>query len=628
MILPIYKKIDLTSGEVSDFFISKELFSNYIGGKILGGKILYDLQPPGIDPLSPESYMVINTGPMNGTGAPSSSRFNITFKNVLTGGIASSNCGGQFGVQLKRAGFDGLIITGRAKIPSYIKILDGHMRICDASAYFGMNTEQVQEQFNRHWGKLVIGQAGEHLVHYACAVSGERVAGRCGTGAVMGSKNLKALIAFGTKEPAIQEQEKFEAYVKKWVLFLKNHPVTGHSLPSYGTAGLVSAANASGALPTRNFKHGRYKDVYDISGETLSDTLLTRNSGCTSCPMRCERRVIVEGKEVKGPEFETIGLFGSNIENNDLQWINEINYYADIWGLDTISLAGTIAFAMELQEKGMADFGLTFGNKEHIRDVIWKIANREGIYSELANGSKWLAEKYGGKAFAIHAKGLELAAYEPRHSVGMGLGYATSNRGGCHLNGGYLALFESVGVISVDRQTPKGKAELTVLFQNMMEAVSAAGFCLFTCHAVVPAFLFRLGPTHPITKFVNHLLIAIRFLLRPLWWLMPESMPFNAMALMPQAEALNLITGLKMTTGKLMQIGERGYNTERLFNLREGLTAADDSLPDRLTKELQELDKPTSYVPLEQMLPMYYHIRGWDKDGIPTAQKKKQLGIL
>jgi aldehyde:ferredoxin oxidoreductase len=628
MNLPKYKKIDLSTGEISDYLISEALFRNYLGGKILGGKLLYDLQKPGVDPLSPESYLIINTSPANGTGAPSSSRFNMSFKNVLTGGIGSSNCGGPFGVQLKRAGFDGLIITGRAERLSYIEILDGQIRIGDASAYQGMDAEQVQEQFNHQWGKLVIGPAGEHQVRYACAVSGERVAGRCGAGAVLGSKNLKALVAFGTQTPVIQDPQKFDAYVEKWVAFLRGHPMTGHSLPTYGTAGLVSAANASGALPTRNFSKGRYSKAQDISGETLADTLLTRNSGCTSCPIRCERRVKVGGKEVKGPEFETVGLFGSNIENNDLQWINEINYYTDIWGMDTISLAGTLAFAMELQEKGLADFGLHFGEKETIKEVVWKIANREGIYSELANGSKWLSEKYGGKEFAIHAKGLELASYEPRHSVGMGLGYATSNRGGCHLNGGYLALFESVGVISVDRQTPKGKAELTVMFQNMMEAVSAAGFCLFTSQAVVPAVMFQLGPMHPVTKFVNWVLVATRFALRPIWWMMPWLMPFTTLYLMPQAEVIQLITGLKMTTGQLMQIGERGYNTERLFNLREGLSGADDSLPERLTQELQEADKPDSYVPLDKMLPMYYQVRGWDKNGIPSLQKKKQLGLV
>lgn len=275
----------------------------------------------------------------------------------------------------------------------------------------------------------------------------------------------------------------------------------------------------------------------------------------------------------------------------------------------------------------MADFGLHFGDIENIKDVIGKIARREGIYSELANGSKWLSEKYGGKEFAIHAKGLEMASYEPRQSVGMGLGYATANRGGCHLNGGYLALIESVGVLSVDKNSPKGKAELTVMFQNMMEAISAGGFCLFTAQAVIPAFFFRLGPTHPITRFANGALASARFLLRPMWNLLPGLIPFNTMYLMPHAEVLKHITGLKMTTGKLMQVGERGYNTERLFNLREGLTAKDDSLPERLTKVPQQADDPKTIVPLDKMLPRYYKVRGWDANGVPTPQKLHRLGI-
>lgn len=627
MKLPVYAKIDLTSGAVGEFPISQQLFENYIGGKILGGKLLLDLMPKGTDALAPESILIINTGPANGTGAPSSSRFNLSFKNVMTGGVASSNCGGQFGVMLRRAGFDGLIITGKAPQLSYVEILDGKIAIRDATALTGMDAEEVQEQFDKHWGKLVIGPAGEHLVRYAGALSGERMVGRCGAGAVMGSKNLKGLVAFGTKPAPVEHKAELDRYVSKWVSFLQKHPMTGGALPRYGSAGLVSSANASGALPTHNFRQGRYQKFQDISGEKLSEKLLTRNSGCVSCPIRCERRVKVNGKEVKGPEFETVGLFGSNIENNDLDWINQINYHADILGMDTISLAGTIAFAMELQEKGMADFGLKFGDISNIKDVLYKIAHREGIYSELANGSKWLSEKYGGKEFAIHAKGLELAAYEPRQSAGMGLGYATSNRGGCHLNGGYLALIESVGVLSVQKNSPKGKAELTILFQDMMEAISACGFCLFTAQAVVPAFFFQLGPTHPITRFANGALASARYLLRPMWNLLPGLIPFNTMFLMPHAEALKHITGLNMTTGKLLQVGERGYNTERLFNLREGITGEDDTLPDRLTKTPQDPNNPETVVPLDKMLPIYYKVRGWSPQGVPTAKKLRKLGI-
>jgi len=443
----------------------------------------------------------------------------------------------------------------------------------------------------------------------------------------MGVKNIKALVAFGTKRAHVENKEKFDAYNKKFINFLRTHPMTGNSLPRYGSAGLLNNANASHALPTKNFSRGQYEHASEITGEALADTVLTRNSGCVSCPIRCARRVMVDGREVKGPEYETVGLFGANIENNDLEWIDTINYVADIYGMDAISLGGTIAFAMELQEKGMADFGLHFGSKEGVLEAIHDIAYGVGAAKELGLGSKLLSEKYGGKDFAIHAKGLELASYEPRRSVGMGLGYATSSRGGCHLNGGYAALIETVGVIAVDTQTPKGKAELTIFFQNMIEATSASGFCLFTMMAVIPGFLSQLGPAHPITRFVSKFLITVRPILGAVWSMMPWVLPFNWMYLVPYAQSLKLATGMPFTAGKFLQAGERAFNMDRLFNLREGLTAADDTLCDRLTKTPQDPNKPDTVVPLDKMLPRYYKVRGWDKNGVPTPRKLKKLGI-
>ena len=626
MNLPIYLEINLSTKKVRRFKIDAEMFRYYIGGKTLAAKLLYDLTPAGIDPLSEEAMIIINTGPANGTGAPSSSRFNMTFKNVMTGGIASSNCGGNFGMMLKKAGYDGIILTGKSKAPSYIEILDGNVHVKEAGHLWGMDTEQVQKEFPRQYGTIVIGPAGENLVSFAGVLSGERVAGRCGAGAVLGSKNIKAVTVYGTKSPCIYNKEKFDQQIEKWVHFLQSHPMTGTSLPKYGSAGLVTKANATCSLPTRNFQKGFYEKAEDISGETLADTKLIKNMGCVSCPIRCERRVRVYDKDVKGPEYETVGLFGANIESADLDAINEINYIADIMGMDTISLGGTIAFAMELKERGIADFGVSFGDVAGLPEMIKKIARREGIYSELANGSKWLAEKYGAKDAAIHAKGLELASYEPRKSVGMGLGYATSNRGGCHLNGGYLALLESVGVLSADPLETKGKPELTVLMQNAMEAVSASGFCLFTAYSMIPSFLFRLGPSHWFTKLCGKLLIWVSPVLGVMWKFMPWILPFNSMFLLPHAEALKHITGLKMTTGRFMQLGERGYNIERLYNYREGLTVNDDSLPDRLTKVPQDKD-PKSVVRLDKMLPKYYKVRGWKEDGTPSAAKLWQLKI-
>lgn len=622
-----YVLIDLSRKKIERYPIREDLFKRCLGGKILGAQLLTELTNPHLDPFSENSIIIVNTGPMNGTGAPSSSRFNMTFKNVLTGGIASSNCGGQFGVMLKRAGFDGIIIKGRSDHPIYIEIIDGEIAIKDAAELWGLNTEEVQEKLPKSYGKLVIGPAGENLVHYACAASGERVAGRCGSGAVLGAKNIKAIVAFGTKMAEVYNKQKFDAYIKKWVVFIKNHPMTGSALPLYGSAGLVNKANASGALPTHNFTKGSFEYAEEISGETLAEKYLTRNSGCISCPIRCERRVMVNNKEVKGPEFETVGLFGSNINNMDLEFINIINYHADVLGMDTISLGGTLAFAMELQERGMADFGIHFGDTSNLIEVLNKIAHREGIYSELADGSKILSEKYGGKEFAIHAKGMELASYEPRKSVGMGLGYATSNRGGCHLNGGYLALMESVGILSIGSQTPIGKPELTIFLQNGMEAVSAAGFCFFTLQSIVPSFLFKLGPSSFITKFTGKAMLASHGLIGLMGKLTPGILPINTMFLFPHSKAIQLATGLRMTSGMLLDIGERGYNIERMYNLREGLTAADDNLPDRLTKVPQEPGRLDTVVNISAMMPVYYKARGWDKNGRPTNKILQKLGI-
>ncbi|MDL2236178.1 hypothetical protein LJC07_08625, partial [Christensenellaceae bacterium OttesenSCG-928-L17] len=514
----------------------------------------------------------------------------------------------------------------KAEKPVHIQIEDSSISILDASDLWGLDAEQTQEKLPAHYGKLVIGPAGENLVSYAAAVSGGRVAGRCGVGAVFGSKQVKALSAFGTAEAHVEHKEKFSAFVSKWVKFLKGHPMTGDSLPRYGSAGLVNKANANWALPTHNFKYGHFDEADKVSGETLADEYLVRNSSCISCPIRCERRVLVDGKEVKGPEYETLGLFGPNIDAADMETILRLNYVCDKLGMDTISAAGTIAFAMELKEQGIADFGVEFSKVDNLEEIMEKIARREGVYTELANGSKWMSLKYGGTAFAMHAKGLEMASYEPRRSVGMGLGYATSNRGGCHLNGGYLALLESVGALSLDPQSHKAKAQLSVFMQDALEAVSASGFCLFSAQSFVPAMFFRLGPNHPVTRATGKMMTnagpVVRAILKiaPALWL-------NSLHLLPHAEAVRLATGFRMYTGPFIILGERSYNLERLFNLREGLRAKDDTLPARMTETPQVEGRPETVVPLEKMLPKYYQVRGWDEQGVPTLRKLKKLKI-
>ena len=627
MKLPVYAKIDLSRSTWEPFPISREYFEKFIGGKCLAARLLLDLTEAGVDPLSPEAVVIINTSPLNGTASPSSSRFNMTFKNILTGGIASSNSGGQFGVMMKKAGFDGLIITGKAAEPVILDITEGEISFKSAEHLWGMDTEETQKALPKEYGKLVIGTAGENLVRYASAASGERMSGRCGTGALMGSKNLKAIIAFGKQQVEVAHPEKFKKFIKKWITFIKNHPMTGDSLPKYGSAGLVNKANASYALPTHNFKHGHFEKADATSGETLAETRLVKNNGCISCPIRCERRVMVDGKNVKGPEYETLGLLGANIDSDDLDMVLKLNYMADDLGMDTISLASSIAFAMELKERGMADFGVEFGKTDNLPDIVTKIAHREGIYSDLANGTKWLSEKYGGKNFAMHVKGLEIASYEPRRSVGMGLGYATSNRGGCHLNGGYLALLESVGVLSIAPQNPGAKSQLCVFMQDALEAVSSSGSCLFSAQTFVPAILFKMGPNHPVTRFIGKIAVhaggIVNLLLKA-----TNLICFNSLFLLPHAESLHLVTGLKMKTGDFIDLGERSFNLERMYNLREGLSMKDDTLPDRLLRTRQDKENPKTVVPLEKMLPVYYKTRGWDETGIPTEKKLRKLGII
>lgn len=626
MKLPVYAKVDLTTGRWERFEISQEYFKKYIGGKCLAARLLLDLTEPGLGPLDERAVIIVNTGPLNGTGAPSSSRFNLSFKNVLTGGIASSNCGGQFGVMLKRAGFDGLIITGRAAEPSVLEALDGEIRIRPAPELWGLDAEKTQERFPEWYGKLVIGPAGENGVLYASAISGERVAGRCGSGAVLGSKKLKALVAYGSKRPEIYDREAFDRFILKWIRFIKRHPMTGQSLPRYGSAGLVNKANATNALPTKNFQRGHFDEADAVSGETLTETRLIRNSGCVSCPIRCERRVPVDGRELKGPEYETLGFFGPNIEAADMDTVLRMNWLCDIYGVDTISFASSLAFAMELKERGMADFGLEFGRTDKLEDILLKVVNREGIYSDIADGTKRMAAKYGGEDFAINSKGLELASYEPRRSVGMGLGYAVANRGGCHLNGGYLALLESVGVLSMDALTPKGKAQFTAFMQDALEAVSSAGCCLFSAQTFVPGVFFKLGPNSPVTKLVGKVMPHMGPMVALLLNITP-AIAFNSLLLLPHAEALRRATGLRMFTGQFLDLGERSYNLERLYNLREGLTAKDDSLPKRLTRDLQDPSDSRTRVPLEKMLPVYYNVRGWDAAGRPTRRTLRRLGM-
>lgn len=391
-----------------------------------------------------------------------------------------------------------------------------------------------------------------------------------------------------------------------------------------GTAGLVSTMQAHGLLSTRNYSAGRFEDFEQVSGETLAEQYNITNKGCMTCPIRCARTVQVQGKLVKGPELETLGLLGGNICNNNLQKILQWNYELDELGMDTISTSNTIAWAMEANEKGIWKNGLRFGEIDQLSQVFEDIAFRRGIGDELAEGSKRLSEKYGGKEFAMHVKGLELAAYEPRKAVGQGLGYAVSNRGGCHLNGGYLVIVEGLG-LNANAQTPKAKADFTMLFQDLMEMISASGQCLFTSYAFFPSFLLK-KPNGVITKIVNLAIPHIGWVLRIINRF-PLLLAFH-LPVFHHTKMFGYALGMKMNFGRYIRAGERGYTMERWINTKFGISAANDKLPKRLTDAPQDPADPNTKVPLEKMKKIYYQARGWDMNGIPTEKTLRKLNII
>ena len=625
--------LDLTSGKTENYIWTDLDREKYIGGKAMASKILYDNLTGSEKPFDPENLIVIATGPLTGTGAPSSNRFDISSLSPLTGITSSSNCGGNFGHYLKKAGLDALIIRGSCDRLTWVEIDNGAFVFHDAEDLkdlkCGETQAALQEKLDTvhgkhvHCGMVCIGPAGEHMVRYASVISGERAAGRAGMGAVFGSKNLKAITATGDAVPRVYDKEAATEHRKKWVNYIRSHPLTGEQLPKLGTAGLVSSMQIHGMLSTRNYAAGQFEHFEAVSGEALAEELNVANNGCLSCPIRCTRRVPVDGKTVKGPELETLGLLGGNIENADLEQICRWNYELDELGMDTISTAGTIAWAMEANEKGLWKNGLCFGETDKLSQVFEDIAHRRGIGAELAEGSKRLSKKFGGEEFAIQSKGMELAAYEPRRAVGQGLGYAVANRGGCHLNGGYLVVLEGLGM-NVNGQTPRGKADLCMVMQDLMEAISCGGQCLFTSYGVVPAFMIR-NPNGILQRAVNavvpYLGPAVRVFNK-----FPEIACFN-IPLIPYPTELRVTTGMRMTLGEFTRIGERSYNVERAVNARFGVSAANDKLPKRLTDTLQDPENPKTKVPLEQMKRTYYRARGWGRNGLPGEKKLKRLGI-
>ena len=600
--------------------LDEDIAQLYIGGKGYGTRLLYDLTEPGIDPLSAANPLIFATGPLNGSVAPQTNRFAVVCKSPLTGGIGNATCGGSFAYAMKRAGVDLIIVQGSARSPRRIEIEDDAVRFLPADDLWGQGTYATQEALGKKLKHAVIGPAGENRVLYAGIVSDERIAGRTGVGAVMGSKNLKAISINGKRKLEMDDPDAFKAYTKTVRDLFKEHPVLGESMKRFGTGAIVNTTNGRNIIPTHNFKYGHFDDAMQGSGEHMEEhELVGVKSSCIHCPVTCGRDVEVEGVgRVKGPEYETLALLGPNLEIGNLKNVSEWNYLADDLGMDTISLGATLSFAMELQERGMFEAGVSFGNPDGISELIQDIGHRRGTGDMLADGTRRMAERLGGMEFAMQVKGLELSAYDPRGSFAQGVEYATTNRGGCHVQGASMYL-ESVGPLTINPQNLKLKADIPVIQQNLACAINSMVLCIFSTYGMFPAAIHNMDPSSRTHRTLSKMMENMGPLFRGfmgikgkpmLWW----------------EKWLTYITGETMSGGHIQEIGARIFNLERIYNLREGLTQADDTLPSRILHE-PTFPGQTSGHPLDALLPRYYTLRGWDAQGVPTAKTLDKLQI-
>ena len=587
-------RINLSTGEIKVEQLDMELATKFIGGRGLGTKILYDEGVATVDPLSADNKLVYITGPMTGTASPTSGRYMVVTKSPLTGMIASSNSGGVWGAKLKYAGWDALIVEGKASEWTYINVVDDKIELLSAKDYVGLMSEEADEKLKEaHPGcnVLNIGPAGEHQSLLAAIMNDkDRAAGRSGVGAVMGSKNLKAITVTATAkviEPF--DADKLKEATKACNAKIRENGVTGGGLPTYGTAVLVNIINNTGSFPTKNWQESYYDKADDISGETLKDTYLVKNAACHRCPIACGRVIKVGDKVVGGPEYEPLWAYGGNCGLHDLNAIDEANMWCNEYGLDAISTPCTIAAAMELYEKGFIkeDEGdgipLTWGSSEAI--VEWTKRMGEGklpLAKLMANGSYRLCEHYGHPEFSMSVKKQEMPAYDARGIQGIGITYATSNRGGCHVRG-YLISPEVLGLPEqLDRTTTEGKAQWCKIFQDLTAVIDSMGLCLFSS--------FALGA--------------------------PE---YTAL--------LNAGTGTNYTPEELLTVGERIYNIERLFNKAAGMKPEDDRLPKRLTEEpISDGPSKGQISQIHVTLPQYYEVRGWE-NAFPTKETLERLGL-
>lgn len=591
-------RVDLKNKTIKKETLNLKDAELYLGARGLGTKIIMDEVDPKVEPFSPDNKLIFMTGPLTGTFATSSGRYEVVSKAPLTGTIGASNSGGHFGPELKFAGYDGIIFEGKSDNPVYLYINDDEVELRCARHLWGRSvfetTDILQKETAEGSRIACIGPSGEKLVLFATVMNDKhRAAGRSGLGAVMGSKNLKAVAVKGSGSVQVAKPKEFYEACAGARKKLMAHPVTGSGLSAYGTEILVNILNQSGALPTRNWRDGGiFEHADDTSGEALREKYLVKNKGCFGCSIGCGRVTRVPGGKYKGfgegPEYEAGWSYGADCGVRDLAAICKANFLCNEYGIDPITMGSTIACAMELYEKGILareDLGmdLPFGSAEGIVEFTRMTALREGFGDKMAEGSFRMAESLGHPELSMTVKKQEMPAYDGRGVQGMGLEFATSNRGGCHVRG-YLTSPEILGIPEkLDPLVTEGKASWLKIFQDLTAVVDSSGICLFTT--------FGIG--------------------------LPEI-----------AGMLRTATGVELTDEEVLKAGERIWNLEKLFNIEAGFTRDDDTLPERLLKEpLPEGPARGKVTGLDIMLKEYYEVRGWDKDGVPSDHKKAELVI-
>ncbi|MBU7031133.1 MAG: aldehyde ferredoxin oxidoreductase family protein [Theionarchaea archaeon] len=580
--------IDLEKGKHRAVPVTADFAQKYLGGNGFGARIIYDRVPLGSDPLGPQNVLIFAAGPASGTLLHGAGRTHLITKSPLTGGFMDSSTGKDFAAELKFAGYDALVLEKRAPQPVYIRIFNEKIDILPAGSLWGSSTSEAQahvrEEMGEEYSCMAIGQAGENQVRYACTISDTRAAGRGGTGAVMGSKNVKLIAVTGTGSVSIPSMDAFmELYDELMPSYQKNLK----SLSYYGTPILVNIINTLGGLGTRNWQEETFDTAEQISGEIYRETYLKWHTACFACRVGCGKVFACERGLSEGPEYETLYSLGSCCGIDDPEILIEADRLCDEYSLDTISMGVSVAFLMECWEKGLISTPeIPFGDGEGLIEAIHKTAVREGYGDLLAEGSLRMARQIGkgSEHFAIQVKGLEIAGHSPRALKSMSVGYATATRGGSHHDSRPTYEYSLE-----DKRTLEGKAKIAVDSSNW----TTFGDSLVICHLMEKAVGIFLCDNH--------------------------------------VRMVNLVTGWNWTLDDVVRVSERIYNLERCFNVREGFSRKDDILPGRIMHE--EIPQGGSHgcraapEELDTLLDQYYDLRGWDTTGKPTKQTLRQLRL-